>query len=402
MRWLAFMLMLVAIIPATNSGRPAQADTFFPQTGYNIWGPFEEYWQAHGGLEQFGLPRTSVYPAGNTYDAQWFERALFTYDPSKPDPYKVELNLLGSIITESRRAEAPFKRATPSADGLYFEPTGHNLAGIFLQYWQQTGGLAIYGYPVSEAFTERSKSDGKSYLVQYFERNRFELHPEAAGTRYEVQLGLLGSELLDAQGGPQAIAKLGLGKFYPRPAGGIYVPPGGIVDSPNAGTPEPVDNTIPAAPQLPPTTHSVFFTTDFSSSDLSLWRIVTPYNSTAALPASWAVKDGVLRETGVAGEEDVPVDALLLTKSLTASEITLDAFAYPTGGEPLGLVVRWSNSGYYVAKLYPHSDNNLPKASIVKVTPQGQTTLAQSQGWPGYTARQWHAVGFTAKVILSA
>ena len=31
---------------------------------------------------------------------------------------------------------------------------------------------------------------------EYFERNRFEYHPEAAGTPYEVQLGLLGASLL--------------------------------------------------------------------------------------------------------------------------------------------------------------------------------------------------------------
>jgi len=31
--------------------------------------------------------------------------------------------------------------------------------------------------------------------VQYFERNRFELHPEQAGTPFEAQLGLLGTQL---------------------------------------------------------------------------------------------------------------------------------------------------------------------------------------------------------------
>jgi hypothetical protein len=30
-------------------------------------------------------------------------------------------------------------------------------------------------------------------LVQYFERNRFEYHPENVGTDYEVQLGLIGN-----------------------------------------------------------------------------------------------------------------------------------------------------------------------------------------------------------------
>ncbi len=41
---------------------------------------------------------------------------------------------------------------------------------------------------------ERNKDDGKTYLVQYFERQRFEYHPENKGTRYEVLLGRLGAE----------------------------------------------------------------------------------------------------------------------------------------------------------------------------------------------------------------
>jgi hypothetical protein len=54
----------------------------------------------------------------------------------------------------------------------------------------------VYGYPISEEITEVSPTDGQLYTVQYFERNRFEHHPEKAGTPYEVQLGLLGANML--------------------------------------------------------------------------------------------------------------------------------------------------------------------------------------------------------------
>ena len=43
---------------------------------------------------------------------------------------------------------------------------------------------------------ELSAADGKTYTVQYFERNRLEHHPERAGTSEEVMLGLLGTEYL--------------------------------------------------------------------------------------------------------------------------------------------------------------------------------------------------------------
>ena len=77
----------------------------------------------------------------------------------------------------------------------YFSETGHNVPGIFAAYWDANGGLTRFGYPLTEAFEEVSETDGGRYLTQYFERARFEWHPDYAGTEYEVQLGLLGAEL---------------------------------------------------------------------------------------------------------------------------------------------------------------------------------------------------------------
>ena len=69
-----------------------------------------------------------------------------------------------------------------------------------MKFWQANGGLAVFGYPLSEEFHETSPIDGKVYTVQYFERNRFEYHPEFAGTPNEVLLGLLGVDSLRARG----------------------------------------------------------------------------------------------------------------------------------------------------------------------------------------------------------
>jgi len=66
------------------------------------------------------------------------------------------------------------------------------LSGAFFQYWQQNGGLRQFGYPISEPVLEQSPTDGKTYMVQYTERARFEFHPEYSGTSAEVLLGLLG------------------------------------------------------------------------------------------------------------------------------------------------------------------------------------------------------------------
>ena len=76
-----------------------------------------------------------------------------------------------------------------------FPETGHTLSGAFLAFWEQHGGLAVFGYPITEEFDEESLIDGQRYRVQYFERQRFELHPENAAP-WNVLLGLLGVELL--------------------------------------------------------------------------------------------------------------------------------------------------------------------------------------------------------------
>jgi peptide/nickel transport system substrate-binding protein len=82
------------------------------------------------------------------------------------------------------------------ADGtskLWFPETRHTLSGKLLEYWWRYGGLAQFGYPLSEPFEETSRADSKRYTVQYFERARMELHPEKPAP-YEVELGLLGVE----------------------------------------------------------------------------------------------------------------------------------------------------------------------------------------------------------------
>ncbi len=77
-------------------------------------------------------------------------------------------------------------------------PTGHCIAQQFYQYWLQNGKERIFGWPTGYITCERNKADGKSYLVQWFERERLELHPENSDPHYRILLGLLGGENLDS------------------------------------------------------------------------------------------------------------------------------------------------------------------------------------------------------------
>ncbi len=74
------------------------------------------------------------------------------------------------------------------------------MSPLFYEYWAAHGGLAQQGLPLSEEFAEINPSNGKTYSVQYFERARFEYHPENAAP-YNVLLGLLGGEQYKARYG---------------------------------------------------------------------------------------------------------------------------------------------------------------------------------------------------------
>lgn len=168
---------------------PGSNYKYFEQTGFFVSNDFYAFWEANGGLEIFGYPISDSVietdpDTGDTYTAQYFERARFEQHPASGG-----IVLLGRLGIEAYQPE-PAAKSIPGAQ--YFPETGHNVSSPFLEYWLLHGGLAIFGYPISEVFTETNLTDGKAYQVQYFERARFESHPELAGTPYEVQLGALG------------------------------------------------------------------------------------------------------------------------------------------------------------------------------------------------------------------
>lgn len=74
---------------------------------------------------------------------------------------------------------------------------GSCISERFLEYWSQNGGLPVFGYPLTPAFQQQTPEG--TFLVQYFERQRFELHPENRRP-YDVLLGRLGDETLQRQG----------------------------------------------------------------------------------------------------------------------------------------------------------------------------------------------------------
>lgn len=87
-----------------------------------------------------------------------------------------------------------------ASGGRTFRETGHALRGSFRAFWENNGGLQRFGFPLTEEVAEPEPGSGRPRMVQYFERARFEYFPELAGTPYEVQLGHLGTAVLNRFG----------------------------------------------------------------------------------------------------------------------------------------------------------------------------------------------------------
>ncbi|HEY1016104.1 MAG TPA: hypothetical protein VGE07_25565 [Herpetosiphonaceae bacterium] len=102
---------------------------------------------------------------------------------------------LAELLPAARRS-AP----APAAGQQFFPETGHALGGEFERFWRGSGGLPVFGFPLTDEFIEQNASSAEGRATQYLERQRFELHPENAGTPYLVLLGRLGVDVLAAQG----------------------------------------------------------------------------------------------------------------------------------------------------------------------------------------------------------
>lgn len=143
---------------------------------------------------------------GKVYATQIFERNRLEYHPENPEPYRVQLGRLGvEVLQKQGRNWQDFPKGEPKRGCDFFAETGHTLCEPFRSYWRRYGldlgmrgvaraeSIALFGLPISEPMME-TNADGATVLTQWFERARFEYHPNNP-PQYRVLLGLLGKEL---------------------------------------------------------------------------------------------------------------------------------------------------------------------------------------------------------------
>jgi Bacterial protein of unknown function (DUF839) len=220
---LVLMLLLALPAQAQDGGR------VFPETGFALKADFLRFWERNGGLAVFGFPLTGELglpnkDLGRVFTVQYVERQRFELHPeNRGTPYEVLLGRLGVDALEmDNRNWFSFPKADPTAPH-YFAETGHAIAPQFWDYWRTHGlefgdrgvsareSLALFGFPISEPAVE-TNSSGDNVLTQWFERARFELHPNNPDP-YKVLLGLLGRETAGFHTAKPAMLKAAQGNW---------------------------------------------------------------------------------------------------------------------------------------------------------------------------------------------
>jgi GH35 family endo-1,4-beta-xylanase len=206
---LAIGLLLVLVWLSTTLTRPSQAaplTRFFPETGQAISSEIFQFWNATpNALQVLGYPISAPFIQESSTDpgvflrVQYFERAVLEEHLGRQHHILVLGRLLGNELIVNRRHEPPFQPSNrPSGtSSLWDDVTRHTIANApapFREFYENYGGLRVFGRPTSEQFREYNRDTGAVHWVQYFERQRMEWHPEITDPSFQVMLGRLGDE----------------------------------------------------------------------------------------------------------------------------------------------------------------------------------------------------------------
>ena len=194
------LIVLMAMLQLVNLGVAfAQGDgwRYFPTTGHWLTGEFLEKYESIPNPEiVYGDPITDAFdsqlsqdPAGT--QIQYFERARFELHPDYPEDLRVTLTLVGEFFYDRDGPGKPLSTKFMSPACQNIPKDGPQVCFAFLQFFNDQGGIAQFGYPISEMVILNGR------LVQYFQRARLEWRPERP-SGHRVYLTDLGSLYFDA------------------------------------------------------------------------------------------------------------------------------------------------------------------------------------------------------------
>lgn len=158
-------LLGISWVPARAQ---AQDSRYFKETGHNVKGDFLAYYDSNpNAMFLYGYPITEEFISKDGKMAQYFQRARFEYRADLPAGQRVQVTQLGRATYISTGA---LSVSNAFACRTYSE-TGYPVCFAFLEFFDQYGGPAQFGYPISGFEYHENK------IVQYFENARMEWQP---------------------------------------------------------------------------------------------------------------------------------------------------------------------------------------------------------------------------------
>ncbi|MDX9992290.1 MAG: hypothetical protein RBS68_09605 [Anaerolineales bacterium] len=167
--------LLLEPVGAVMAQEGIESSEYFSQTGHNVSGDFLRFYRGNSNAEQvYGYPISEAFTdARSGRQIQYFTRARFEFYPENPDGSRVRLSPLGEYLYQPARQLDIF---TPI--GCRAFSNGKAVCYDFLEFYENNGGEAVFGYPIS------GFEDLNGRIVQHFQNARFEWYPEnAAGSK---------------------------------------------------------------------------------------------------------------------------------------------------------------------------------------------------------------------------
>lgn len=174
-RWVIIGILLLTFVGFV-AGQRVYAQTtggsiYFPETGHFVRDEFlEKYNSVPNNRELFGLPITDAFDSEFIgIRVQYFQKVRFELHPEDPIDLRVQLSPLGSYLYEPGQT-LPVPPNSPACQ--YFPEIDFSVCYSFLDFFRKNGGVGQFGYPISGFEVH------EGWIVQYFQRARFEWHPE--------------------------------------------------------------------------------------------------------------------------------------------------------------------------------------------------------------------------------
>jgi len=185
---LVFIVLTIGGLGWQKSLAQSDQEQYFDETGHRVTGEFlNAYKNVSNPLLLYGYPITDAYQDPTTNNlVQYFQKARFELYPEAPIGQRVQLAPLGYYLYVSGQGQ-PLRITDSSPACQTFLESGFKVCYAFLAFFIGNGGEAQFGQPVSNTEIQNN------YMVQYFERARFEWHPELR-TGQRVVLSNLGTQ----------------------------------------------------------------------------------------------------------------------------------------------------------------------------------------------------------------